>query len=249
VWGSLLAAELGLAAGVALGLVAASYAAAALMLGFAAALALALRAGRSGAPCACFGSRSRVRRLAVARNLVLAAAFVALPWLPPLSLDVQGWLVAGLVFALAAIAALAVAVLALAREVGLLRLQLPPQAALDVPHEGPPLGTRTALAGRFEPGPDARFALAVFSSEGCRLCRSLEPAVDAIGRDPLVSVEVFGEERDHDVWRELAIPGAPFAVVLDLDGIVLAKGTFNSYAQLEGVLAAAERHAAAAIRA
>ena len=37
------------------------------------------------------------------------------------------------------------------------------------------------------------------------------------------------------------MPGSPFAVALDADGTVLAKGTFNSGGQLESVLAAAER--------
>ena len=42
------------------------------------------------------------------------------------------------------------------------------------------------------------------------------------------------------------MPGSPFAVALDADGTVLAKGTFNTGAQLETVLAAAERRRAGA---
>ncbi len=37
------------------------------------------------------------------------------------------------------------------------------------------------------------------------------------------------------------IPGSPHAVALDPQGTVLAKGTFNSLAQLESILAAGER--------
>jgi hypothetical protein len=37
------------------------------------------------------------------------------------------------------------------------------------------------------------------------------------------------------------VPGSPFAVAIGRDGRVLAKGTFNSLAQLESVLATAER--------
>lgn len=246
-WSGVVAIELGLAAGVAAGLDLAAWAAGALLASFAAALALALRRGRAGAPCACFGSRSTVGRAAVLRNLVLAAAFALLPWLPSGSLDTQGWLVLGLAVALAGLAVLAVAVLALAREVGLLRLQLAPQAALEIPDEGPPVGAWSPLAERFEPEPQARLALAVFSSQSCRLCRSLEPALLSLRRDPLLAVEVFDEVDDVEVWRELAVPGSPFAVVLDRDGVVRAKGTFNSLAQLEGLLAAAERRERAAI--
>jgi hypothetical protein len=39
----------------------------------------------------------------------------------------------------------------------------------------------------------------------------------------------------------MSIPGSPFAVAIDREGTVLAKGTFNNLAQLESVLATAER--------
>jgi methylamine utilization protein MauE len=240
-WAAIIATELGLAAGVALGSTAAAFVAAGLLLAFAGALALALRRGRAGAPCACFGSRSRVSLRGVGRNAALALAFAALPFLPAGSLTTEGWLALGIAVALTAVAALTVAVVALAREVGMLRLQLGPQAALEVAGEGPPIGERTPLIERFDAGPRARLALAVFSSEGCHLCRSLEPAVEAVGRDPLVALRVFDDVRDADVWAELRVPGSPYAVALDLDGTVRAKGTFNSFAQLETVLAAAER--------
>jgi hypothetical protein len=240
-WAGILVTELVLAAAVAAGSTLAAFVAAALLLAFAGALALALRRGRAGAPCACFGSRSRVSLRGVGRNVALALAFAALPFVPEGSLTTEGWLALGVVVALAAVAALTVAVVALAREVGMLRLQLGPQAALEVAGEGPPIGERTPIVERFDPGPRARRALAVFSSEGCHLCRSLEPAVEAIGRDPLVALRVFDEARDADAWAELRVPGSPYAVALDLDGTVRAKGTFNSFAQLETVLATAER--------
>ena len=247
VWALVVVTELALAVGVAAGSDLAAWCAAGLLVGFAAVLAVALRRGRAGAPCACFGARSRVTRGAVLRNVGLAAAFTALPWLPEVSLDRDGWLVLGLAVALVGVAVLAVAVLALAREVGLLRLQLAPQAALEIPDEGPPVGEWTPLADRFDLPSRARLGLAVFPSPGCRLCRSLGPAVASLGRDPLVTVEIFDEERDAEVWRELEIPGSPFAIVLDRDGIVRAKGTFNSLGQLEGLLAAAERRSQARV--
>lgn len=240
-WATIIGVELALAAGVALGITAAAYAAAVLLAGFAAALAAALARGRRGAPCACFGSRSRVTWAGVGRNVVLAAAFAAVPSVPVFRLDAVGWLALGLAVALAAVAVLAVAMLALAREVGLLRLQLAPDAALEIPDEGPMLGARSELVERFRPGPAARFALAVFTSDGCHLCRALEPAVVALGRDPLVAVQVFDEHRDAEAWAAARVPGSPFAVAMELDGTVRAKGTFNSAAQLEGILAAAER--------
>jgi len=237
----LVVVELALAAGVAAGFAVAAYAAAALMVVFAAVLAGAIRRGEAGRPCPCFGSGGRVGWLAVGRNLALAVAFVALPWMPRLGTD--GWLAAGLVVALAAVALLAAAVLALARELGELRLRLPPDAALELASEGPEIGERSRLIDAFALGPEARFALAVFSSDGCRLCRALDPAVAMLARDPLVSVEVFDEVADRQIWEELAVPGSPYAVALDVEGIVRAKGTFNSAAQLEGIVATGERRA------
>jgi methylamine utilization protein MauE len=237
----LVAVEAALAAGVALGLDAACYAAAALMLGFAVAMAVSLARGGAGRPCGCFGPRSRVGRLGVARNVALGAAFAAVPPLEAANLSRQAWVEIGLAVALAAVAALAVAVLALAREVGELRLRSAPEGALEISEEGPELGSRTAVIERFEPALGARYALAVFSSQGCPLCRTLEPAIRALGHDPLVSVRLFDEERDADVWNALDVPGSPFAVALGRDGSVLAKGTFNSPSQLESILGAAER--------
>src|SRR4051794_5562800 len=72
VWAAIATAELALAAGVAAGLDAAAYGAAALLAAFAVALARALRRGRAGAPCACFGARSRVTPVALARAAALA---------------------------------------------------------------------------------------------------------------------------------------------------------------------------------
>jgi thiol-disulfide isomerase/thioredoxin len=241
----LLAVELGLAGAVAAGSGLAAYAAAGVMCGFALATAAAIRRGRAGAPCACFGARSRVSRRAVARDLALAAAFAGLPWAPAApAISDTGWLAAGLLVALAGVLALGVATLALARELGQLRLRLGPQLALELADEGPPLGRALPLIGRFELDGDAKLALAVFFSESCPLCRALEPALQWLASDPFVAMLAFDEHAEADVWRSLGIPGSPYALVLDRVGSVLAKGAFNSGGQLEGMLATAERRAA-----
>jgi hypothetical protein len=224
----------------------AAYAAAGLLTLFAAALAVALARGRAGAPCACFGARSRVTPWAVGRNLALAAAAAAVPFLPSGMPSTQAWLAIGLAAAFAGIAVLTVAVLALAREVGVLRLRLGPDPALELADEGPPLGARVSLGDRFGAAAEARLALAIFSSDGCRLCQTLKPVIAAFSRDPFVSVAVFDEVRDADVWHDLGIPGSPYAVAVDRDGSVRAKGTFNTYGQLESILSAAEQRLAEA---
>jgi hypothetical protein len=243
---ALAGAEGALAVAVAAGSDAAAYAAAALFAMFAAALAVALARGRRGAPCACFGARSRVTPWAVVRNVTLAGGAAAVPLLPTGIPSTEGWLAIGLVAAFACIAVLSVGLLALAREVGVLRLRLGPEPALELAEEGPPLGAPTSLRGRLDATGDARLALAIFSSDGCRLCQTLKPVIAAFSRDPLVAVAVFDEVRDADVWRELDIPGSPFAVALDRDGSVRAKGTFNTYGQLESILSTAEQRLAEA---
>jgi Methylamine utilisation protein MauE len=244
-WAGLIAVELALAVAVVLGSDGAAYAAAALMLLFAALTAGAILRGRAGAPCACFGPRSKVSWLGVLRNLGLAAGFALIPQVDSIELGTDAWLGVGIGVALAACAGLAIAVLALAREVGMLRLQLGSQGALEIAGEGPDVGSLAkSLAARLsapEPGGAERLGLAVFSSESCHLCQTLSPAIENVANDPHVTVGVFDETADAGLWRELEIPGSPFAIALDDRGTVLAKGTFNNLAQLESVLATAAR--------
>jgi hypothetical protein len=226
---------------VAVGSDSAAYAAAALMLLFAAVTAGALLRGRSGSPCPCFGPRSKVSWLGVLRNLALAAAFAAIPSVGSIELSTSGWLGIGVGVALLACAGLAFAVLALAREVGMLRLRLGSQGALEIAGEGPEIGSRaTELADRIGRN-GADYGLAVFTSGGCHICQSLAPAIENVALDPRVAVASFDEVAEANLWRSLGIPGSPFALALDREGTVLAKGTFNNLAQLESVLATAER--------
>lgn len=238
-WGGTIVAEGVLAVAVAASVRGAAEAAAALLAFFALVLAAAILRGRAGAPCGCFGGRSRIGWLAFARTALLAVGFAAVAFLPDTKLSTEAWLGAGLVVALVGLVALAVAVLALARELGELRLAIAPQAALSLEHEGPELGGRVGLIERFERR--APLAVAVFTSPGCGLCQALEPSLRLVANDPEVELELFDEEADADAWASLAVPGSPYAVVLGRDGEVLAKGTFNSLFQLEGLLAHATR--------
>ncbi len=241
-WAGLVGVELLLAAGLAAGWTPAAWAAALVLGAFALAQVAALTAGRGGAPCACFGSRGRLTRGSALRAAALAGVAVLVALAPRPELSRVDWLTLGLAVALAAVVVLAVVVLALAREVGALRLASSPQGALEVPHEGPEIGGRTALASYFgDELPSGRVALAVFGSEGCAMCRALKPVVSAFGRNPHVLLREFDEVADAPAWATADVPGSPYAVAFAADGTVLAKGTFNSGAQLESVLATAER--------
>jgi hypothetical protein len=238
---ALVTIELALAGAVALGAPGAVGAVAGLFLAFAVATLVALLAGRRGLPCACFGSSARlgwsspIRAAAVA----LPAGMVALGWLSQAPAGYDRWLTVGLSVSVAAIAVLALAVLALAREVGVLRLGASGRGALEIADEGPQVGAAQAWSAAMPNQPRALLALAIFTSDGCPLCRQVAPAVRHVAADPLLAVRIFDELADAATWALAAVPGSPYAVALDLEGVVLAKGTFNGLSQLESIVGTA----------
>ena len=208
---------------------------------FALASAVALAAGRAGRPCACFGAQSRLSRRSPLQALLGAAVALSLSehWLGRVPSGYERWLTAGLTVTAVACVALGAVVLALAREVGVLRLSIASQGALEIPEEGPRVGEHQAWAASLPARTGALLGLAIFSSDGCPMCRALEPAVSYVAADPLLAVRIFDEAADAATWAAAAVPGSPYAVALDGSGVALAKGTFNSLVQLESIIATA----------
>jgi hypothetical protein len=208
-WLPLAALETGLAVGLlAAPATGAAWGAAAVLGTFAIAQAIAIAAGRTGAPCGCFGARGRLSWSSVVRTALLAGAAATLALAP------AGDAPPALPTALGALV-LATAVVMRARR---------PAGALEVAGEGPALGSRLGAAG---------VPLALFVSDGCRLCRALTPQARRFG------AAIYDEVADAGMWAQANVPGAPFAVALAGDGTVLAKGTVNTRAQLASVVAAA----------
>jgi hypothetical protein len=236
-----IALELALAAALAVQLPWAGGAAGALFGAFALLTLAALLAGRRGRPCACFGGGSRLGWSSPLRAGALAAAgaVLALGWLPDAPSSYDRWLTVGLSLTLAAAAGLALALIALAREVGVLRLGMGAGGALEMTQEGPAVGSHQPWATSSPRGARAMLRLAVFTSEACPLCRQVAPAVAHVAADPLVAVEILDEVLAAETWRAAEIPGSPYAVALTLEGVVLAKGTFNGLGQLESILGTA----------
>jgi hypothetical protein len=239
--GALIGLELGLAAALAVALPWAAAAVGGLFAAFALCTAAALLAGRGGRPCACFGTASRLGPSAPARSAALAllAGAVAFGWLPQAPSQYDRWLTVALSVSLVAVLALAAAVLALARELGVVRLELSSSGALEIPEEGPELGMTQPWASAVPSRRAALLRLAIFTSEGCPLCRRVEPVVEHVAADPLLAVGVFDELADAATWAQADPPGSPYAVALDLNGVALAKGTFNGLAQLESIIGSA----------
>ena len=129
-WTATIVAEIGIAVALAAGVPGAAEAAAVLFGVFASALALAILRGRAGAPCGCFGGRSRIGWPAFTRTALLAAGAAAVPSFPTRSRRPRpGW-ASALSSRSSAWPRWRSRVLALARELGELRLAVAPQAAL-----------------------------------------------------------------------------------------------------------------------
>jgi len=229
---ALVVVEAALAAGLAAGFDAAAYAAALVLTGFLVAQLAALARGGAGAPCGCFGAGGRLSRAAAGRTALLASACAVLPLLGAGPGAPLVWT--------AAVAA-GVVVLAAGRRSA-------PRGALEVDGEGPPLNEPSPLAAWFEgpaggaadglaggaadgsAGGDVRLAL--FTSPGCALCKRVAPTAGALDG---VELRRFDEVGDTEAWAAARVPGAPFAVALGDDGVVLAKGTVNDARQLRSI--------------
>jgi hypothetical protein len=181
----------------------AGWAAAALFAAFAGAQSVVLVRGGGGAPCGCLGARGRLSWWSAARTAALAV--------------LAGFAAGGH----PAIAAGGAAVAAVAA----LLLRRAPRAALDITHEGPEIGSRTALA----PG------LNLFTATGCRLCARVKRG--------LRQFTELDEERDAAAWLAARVPGAPYAILVGDDGIVQAKGTVNTAAQARALAGGLDRRA------
>jgi hypothetical protein len=184
--------------------------------------------------CGCFGdAREHPVSLLLARaGAVVAGGLVVASGAADREVSGGALLAAGVVALAVAVAVLGVLVLALYRQVGVLERRLGPRAALEIPHEGPPLGQPAPdLAGLARAGAE----LVAFGSAGCRLCRELEPGLRALARD---GVRVIGvrEDADPDAFARFGVPGTPFLVHC-VDGVVTAKGLVNTLEQAEELVA------------
>lgn len=212
---------------------------------FVAAVAVARARGKKRLRCGCFGTgeRSAGFLLARAAGFTLLAGVAA--WGGELGLDSpsrDSLVFASLGVLAAAVVVLAVLVLALYRQVGLLTLRLGPRVALELAEEGPEVGLDAPPLAEL---PRRGDVLVAFFSTDCRLCRELAPAVRALAREGLPVRTVY-EEEDGDSFTRWNVPGTPFAVHV-VDGVVAAKGLVNNLEQLDELVSLGEnrkRHVA-----
>lgn len=207
-------------------------AAALLMLAFATHLVIARARGARALPCNCFGAGAdRPAWLLIARALGLAV-LAALVAIAPPTPSRDALLVSAIVVLGMAVAALAVLVLALYRQVGVLALRIAPRHALELAEEGPELGVEAPELDGIERSGEE---LVAFLGAGCRVCHDLEPSLRALAREGL-AVRLVYDVEDEAAIERWGVPGTPFMVALG-DGVTVAKGTVNTLEEIEGLLA------------
>jgi methylamine dehydrogenase accessory protein MauD len=174
--------------------------------------------------------------------------------------QVVSWIVIG---------ALVVALLALARQVGVLHMRVAPAGALTTAG-GPAVGTGTTMIETQDldgkhvhiggPSKAASLRLLMFVSASCPLCKGLIPVAKSFAKDERLSLTFVGDDdvatqrkliaqqgleaytfvNGPDVGQAFAVGKLPYAVLLDSDGVVLSKGLVNSREHLESLIIAHE---------
>lgn len=177
------------------------------------------------------------------------------------------------VLAWLAVLALMVGLIALARQVGILYERIAPMGALmmdagpkvgDLP---PPMSLATLGGGTLQLGTaTGRSRLMFFLSPTCPVCKKLLPVLKSLqqaeGRWLDIVLASDGEQPEHEAFRRragldafpyvlsaelgmtLRISKLPYAVLLDEQGRLAAKGLVNSREQLESLFAARDLNVA-----
>ena len=172
-------------------------------------------------------------------------------------------------FAWIVILLLVVAVLALARQVGVLHMRVAPAGALTtaggpaVGNMAPAVPALTLDGGKQTVGggaPGVPLRLLMFVSATCPLCKALIPMAKSFARDERTQLIFVGDDAPQvqralierhglesylfingpEVGQAFAVGKLPYAVLLDADGVILSKGLVNSREHLESLVIAHE---------
>jgi hypothetical protein len=158
---------------------------------------------------------------------------------------VTGWWAVAFVVQWMLLVVLCIVVVALARQVGTLHLRLGPRGALEIDDEGPSLGEAPPVIPAVDPDGDTLTLggpgvprLVLFASETCSICREVVPGIPAAASSGSLQPQVV---HDLEAERTYDVPGTPYVIVLDEQGVVVAKGTVNNLEQVEGLVDTASR--------
>ncbi len=164
---------------------------------------------------------------------------------------------------------LGAALLALARQVGVLHMRVAPAGALTS-EAGPAVGSsaaaipvttidgvKTTIGGHLHGVP---LRLLMFVSAACPLCKGLIPVAKSFARDERVQLIFIGDDEiavqremialqglsgyqfinGPDVGQAYEVAKLPYAVLMDEHGVILSKGLVNSREHLESLVIAHE---------
>jgi hypothetical protein len=130
---------------------------------------------------------------------------------------------------------LAVAVIALLRQIGVLHARLHPLGA-NFAGEGPALESQAPELGDVAYD-EAPLTLLAFTSASCEICKVLEPSFDALRRGyPEVQLREVALESARSVFDAFNVRSTPYAVAVDAGGVVRGRGVVNSLEQIEELL-------------
>jgi hypothetical protein len=126
---------------------------------------------------------------------------------------------------------LAVAVMALLRQIGVLHQRLVPMGT-HFAGEGPELDRPVPPIG-FDWSAHALTVL-LFTSRTCVLCRELKPSLDAFRRQYReIGMRTLDLDDDAAIFSALTVRSTPYVVTVDRDGVVRGRGVANSLEQIE----------------
>lgn len=174
-----------------------------------------------------------------------------------------------LVFLALIVLGLAVMLFTLARQIGILHERIAPMGALvndrgpEVGEMAPDMRVNTWGGGQFAiggPAPSGKQRLLFFVSPGCPVCKKLLPIVKSFMGGERLDVLLVGDgdhaaqERMREAQGLQAIPYVsspeigmafkvgklPYAVLIDEDGVIRAKGLCNNREHLESLVIARE---------
>lgn len=140
------------------------------------------------------------------------------------------WLVAFLALWLVVVV-LAVAVVALLRQIGVLHQRLAPMG-VHFASEGPVLDVPAPAVGI--DWSVSVLTVLLFTSPTCVLCRELKPSLDAFRRQYReLRVQTVDLDADTAVFDAMAVRSTPYVVAVDAAGVVRGRGVANSLEQIE----------------
>lgn len=131
-----------------------------------------------------------------------------------------------------AVAVLGLAVVALARQIGVLHARVAPMGT-HFAGEGPELDA---------PAPDvgldwavSPLTLVAFTSPTCTVCRELRPSLDALARqEPGLRLQTVDlSETTRPVFDAFNVRSTPYVVVVERGGSVVGRGVANTLEQIE----------------